>query len=229
MRGSSAAWGFWKMSCIVVRNRRNSSPCSDDRSRPAMVTVPLSGRRSRSRIRASVLFPQPDSPTRPMISPRRIVKLTPSTERTLPRRHAPTRHRKVLHDPVGDHEVRRGPGDIADRPLLFRAGSSRSTLARRDRPAPDAAAVELCLERGLPTPAPLLHRVPRRGRAPRRSSGSRGSRSRTPRPDFRPAAAKRPRSSPAAGSSRPAPACTGASVARGSASSTPAPRFVPRT
>ena len=61
-----------------------------------MVTAPLSGGRSRSSTLASVLFPQPDSPTRPMISPRRILKLTPSTERTLPFRHAPTRTGKCF-------------------------------------------------------------------------------------------------------------------------------------
>ena len=32
--------------------------------------------------RPVVVLPQPDSPTRPSVSPRRIVKLTPSTART---------------------------------------------------------------------------------------------------------------------------------------------------
>ena len=42
----------------------------------------ISNRRPRSRQRPAVVFPQPDSPTSPNISPRSIAKLTSSTART---------------------------------------------------------------------------------------------------------------------------------------------------
>src|SRR5690606_20390070 len=42
------------------------------------------GGRMPSTERASVVFPQPDSPTRPMMAPRRMLKLTPSRTRTIP-------------------------------------------------------------------------------------------------------------------------------------------------
>jgi ABC-type multidrug transport system ATPase subunit len=44
------------------------------------------GRSSPSSARASVDLPQPDSPTRPSVSPRRQVRSTPSTARTGGRR-----------------------------------------------------------------------------------------------------------------------------------------------
>ena len=47
------------------------------RSRPTVGSI------SRSRSRPTVVLPQPDSPTSPSVSPRRIVKLTPSTAWTL--------------------------------------------------------------------------------------------------------------------------------------------------
>src|SRR5690606_40458597 len=42
------------------------------------------GGRMPSTERASVVFPQPDSPTRPIMAPRRMLKLTPSRTRTIP-------------------------------------------------------------------------------------------------------------------------------------------------
>src|SRR5689334_7420067 len=48
---------------------------------------PLSGRISRTMLRASVDFPQPDSPTMPRVSPRRTVRLTSrSADMSPPRR-----------------------------------------------------------------------------------------------------------------------------------------------
>ena len=61
--------------------------------------------------RPVVVLPQPDSPTSPSVSPRRIVKLTPSTARTTPSEPAeePGRHRVVL-DEVAHLQQRLGPG-----------------------------------------------------------------------------------------------------------------------
>ena len=58
------------------RRERASASC------PSKRTDPLVGRSSWRMQRPVVVLPQPDSPTRPSVSPRRIVKLTPSTART---------------------------------------------------------------------------------------------------------------------------------------------------
>ena len=129
MRGSSAAYGFWKMSCIEVRKRRSSSPCSAARPRPATVTEPLSGGISRSRTLARVLLPQPDSPTRPMTSPRRIPKLTPSSERTLPFRHAPTRTGKCFTTPSTTTKSGGDPATSSGNPVLCAGHGSGPSIA----------------------------------------------------------------------------------------------------
>src|SRR5262245_23101186 len=48
--------------------------------------LPAVGSISRRAVRPTVDLPQPDSPTRPRVSPRLIVKLTPSTAKTVPTR-----------------------------------------------------------------------------------------------------------------------------------------------
>ncbi len=48
-------------------------------SRPSILMLPSVGSISRRTVRPTVDLPQPDSPTRPSVSPRRIEKLTPST------------------------------------------------------------------------------------------------------------------------------------------------------
>src|SRR5207302_2778826 len=53
-------------------------------SSPSKRASPAVGRSRRSSSRASVDFPQPDSPTSPSVSPRATSKLTPSTARTAP-------------------------------------------------------------------------------------------------------------------------------------------------
>src|SRR5689334_676189 len=53
-----------------------------DRSRPSKITRPPVGGSRRRMQRPVVVLPQPDSPTRPSVSPRPISKLTPSTALT---------------------------------------------------------------------------------------------------------------------------------------------------
>src|SRR3989441_7723761 len=66
------------------RSRRSSSLVSLKMFRPSKYASPLVGSISRRITRPSVVFPQPDSPTSPRVSPRRIVRDTPSTAFTAP-------------------------------------------------------------------------------------------------------------------------------------------------
>ncbi len=61
------------------RAARRVRPRSAVRSWPSSVTVPVSGSSRPTSIRARVVLPQPDSPTRPSDSPRRSSRLTLST------------------------------------------------------------------------------------------------------------------------------------------------------
>src|SRR3712207_7365833 len=51
---------------------------------PLNQTEPPVGSSSLTRVRPVVVLPQPDSPTRPRVSPAESVKLTPSTAYTVP-------------------------------------------------------------------------------------------------------------------------------------------------
>src|SRR5262245_794192 len=62
-------------------------------SSPASLIEPAVGSISRSTVRPTVDLPQPDSPTRPSVSPAAVAKLTPSTANTWP---AVRRRRPVL-------------------------------------------------------------------------------------------------------------------------------------
>ena len=73
-RGLSEAIGSWKISCTRRRISRKASPCIAVRSWPSNSTRPEVGRRNCSTARPSVDLPQPDSPTRPSVSPRAICK-----------------------------------------------------------------------------------------------------------------------------------------------------------
>src|SRR2546422_1250925 len=72
------------MICMSRRSRRSSSLVSLKMFRPSKYASPLVGSISRRITRPSVVFPQPDSPTSPRVSPRRIVRDTPSTAFTAP-------------------------------------------------------------------------------------------------------------------------------------------------
>src|SRR5574341_1722637 len=83
-RGSSEEYGSWKMICISRRARFSAPEFMWATSCPSKSTCPRVGSTSRSTVRPNFVLPQPDSPTKPSVSPRRMKKLTSSTARTHP-------------------------------------------------------------------------------------------------------------------------------------------------
>ncbi len=84
MRGSSDAYESWNMYWMSRRSRRYSRPLDRARSLPPKRTAPLVGLSRPTSIRPIVVLPQPDSPTRPSVSPLRMSKDTPATALTVP-------------------------------------------------------------------------------------------------------------------------------------------------
>ena len=76
--------GSWNTICMRRRALRSCSPLSVVRSTPSKRTVPAVGSTRRSTARPNVDLPQPDSPTRPSVVPRRTSRSMPSTARTWP-------------------------------------------------------------------------------------------------------------------------------------------------
>src|SRR4029077_2944487 len=70
------------MICMSRQRARNSPPDNAVVSLPSNQISPEVGSISRRMQRPVVVLPQPDSPTRPSVSPRPISKLTPSTALT---------------------------------------------------------------------------------------------------------------------------------------------------
>src|SRR5262245_34908166 len=83
-RGLSDANGSWKTICICRRSGRKSPSPRLVMSLPSNSIRPSVGLYSRRIARPTVDFPQPDSPTSPSVSPRRMSIVTPSTARMLP-------------------------------------------------------------------------------------------------------------------------------------------------
>ena len=79
MRGLSEAYGSWKMICMSRASARSSSLLARVTSLPSNQTSPEVGSIRRRMQRPVVLLPQPDSPTRPSVSPATRSKLTPLT------------------------------------------------------------------------------------------------------------------------------------------------------
>ena len=89
MRGFSEAYGSWK---IIWRWRRRPRSCPLERrarSPPRNITCPPVGSVRRRTARPSVDLPQPDSPTRPRVSPGKMSIETPSTALTTRRTGEP--------------------------------------------------------------------------------------------------------------------------------------------
>ena len=90
--GLREVWGSWRI--IEIRRPRMSrisrsllSRRFSPSSRMTPLTMRAAGRgTSRRRDSAVMVFPQPDSPTMPSVSPARREKLTPSTALTTPQR-----------------------------------------------------------------------------------------------------------------------------------------------
>src|SRR5438874_3733515 len=72
------------MICIFRLTRRSFAPRRRVMSCPSKMMLPAVTGSSAVTRRASVDLPQPDSPTRPSVSPRLISRSTPSTARTAP-------------------------------------------------------------------------------------------------------------------------------------------------
>ena len=83
-RGSRLDIGSWKIICIRRRIARSLPAGSVVSSTPSKLTSPDVGGVSWSSARPSVDFPQPDSPTRPYVLPRGMLRSTPSTAFTWP-------------------------------------------------------------------------------------------------------------------------------------------------
>ena len=84
LRGLSDENGSWKIICIC---RRNGFICLRFRptsSEPSNFMEPLVGSRRRNTLRPVVDLPQPDSPTKPRVSPWNTSNETPSTAFTSP-------------------------------------------------------------------------------------------------------------------------------------------------
>ena len=71
--------------------------------------------------RPTVVLPQPDSPTRPRLSPRLILRSTPSTAFTCGHR--------ALEDAALDREVLDQAADLDERLVVHRRGSMARTVA----------------------------------------------------------------------------------------------------
>ena len=87
-------------------------------------------------VRPTVVLPQPDSPTRPSVSPSLMVKLTSSTACTqaTTRCNKPAAHREIL-DQVLDLDKVLGAPEVASVRLPFRLLSSAITLPRLAGPS----------------------------------------------------------------------------------------------
>jgi len=83
-RGSRLDIGSWKIICMRRRIARSDLGASVVSSTPSNCTEPDVGGISWRMARPSVDLPQPDSPTRPYVLPRAIVRSTPSTALTWP-------------------------------------------------------------------------------------------------------------------------------------------------
>ena len=78
-RGLRDPYGSWKIICMSRRYGRMLRRDSVLMSWPSNVIFPEVRSYSRMMQRASVDLPQPVSPTRPRVCPRRTSRLTPST------------------------------------------------------------------------------------------------------------------------------------------------------
>ena len=82
--GFSDAYGSWKTIWMSLRNGRSCLLLMDVSSRPSNFTEPDVGLCSCRIARPVVDLPQPDSPTRPSVSPGCSVNDTPDTACTVP-------------------------------------------------------------------------------------------------------------------------------------------------
>src|ERR1700734_1127515 len=103
-----------------------------DTARPFSDTVPESGLSRATTIRPIVVFPQPDSPTSPNVSPARTVNDTPDTALTLA-----TRRCRTAPEGTGDSFTRAGTSSRGAAEAAPPGPAARSATAR---PATGSAA-----------------------------------------------------------------------------------------
>src|SRR5215472_3194891 len=82
--GSREAYGSWKTICIFLRRGLSPLPFTREISSPSNSIEPPVGSVSLMMVLPKVVFPQPDSPTSPSVSPGATERETPSTALTLP-------------------------------------------------------------------------------------------------------------------------------------------------
>ena len=227
MRGFRLEYGSWKMICIRRRSGRSSRCDGWVMSWPSKTTRPNVGSTRRSMRRPSVLLPQPLSPTRPIVSPRRTRSETPSTARTkrAERPNQPDSHGEVLRDALGGRERARAvaPSGPPGRPTPRAAGGAarrrlEEVLRRRSR---ETSVARQQREQTLRAPTSASggsssrHWSMRSGqRSAKRQPGGSARRSGTMPSIVREAPLGSPRGRAPAGCSRAGRACTGASAAR---------------
>src|SRR6202142_307377 len=121
-------------------------------SRPSILMLPPVGSMSRNMVRPTVDLPQPDSPTRPSVSPGAIEKLMPSTANTVP----PARCNKPLR--TGKCFLRSRTSSTAGRaePLLARASAIAVTEQLSGTPARRPMARAFFLVRRIGGPAAVF-------------------------------------------------------------------------
>ena len=129
IRGLSDAYGSWKTIWMSRRTGRICFRLNFVMSVPLKMMSPLVGSTSLMIVRPSVVFPQPDSPTTPSVSPRMTVRSTPSTARTWPTvflKH-PGLDRELLDEMLDPEDlVRIPPSAMPPRPSA--AGASVTTM-----------------------------------------------------------------------------------------------------
>jgi hypothetical protein len=83
-RGFSEPYGSWKIICTLRRISASAPPCSGAMLVPSTTISPAATGTSFMIALPRVDLPQPDSPTRPSVSPTARSRLTPDTARTTP-------------------------------------------------------------------------------------------------------------------------------------------------
>src|ERR1700758_3853307 len=156
LRGSRDAYGSWNMNCRSWRSRRRVAPLTAARSVPLNTTWPWVGASSATPRRPSVVLPQPDSPTRPNVSPRRTERSTPLPDPPAQDRAGRDRellgHVPELEDALGARLAggcgsSRALGDEQLELLAVRVDQSRVALGLGDQRRPQLRAL---VDRGVP-------------------------------------------------------------------------------
>ena len=123
-RGLREANGSWKIICMRRRTARRAARSRVlARSTPSISTCPRLGSSSPTTMRASVDFPEPDSPTSPNVSPRSIAKSRPSTAASV-RRGSRLTSREIQGLETSNTRLKPRTSTIASALLQFRISAA---------------------------------------------------------------------------------------------------------